>query len=119
MKCSEARKRAVRKYDDTHTKQFPFKLNIGTDKELIWWLSHQKNRNGYLKELVRQDILHRIDERAVERDIAAHRHRYVYDESDGSYAIVDEWGDEIVHGCDRKDARYKWFIVNLSRQYGD
>lgn len=53
---SESVKRAVAKYDSTHTKQIKLKLNLETDKDIIEALDQVDNKQGYIKELIRKDI---------------------------------------------------------------
>lgn len=52
-----AMKKAIAKYDSKNTRQFHLKLNINTDAELIAKLDEQENKQAYLKELIRQDII--------------------------------------------------------------
>lgn len=52
---SEAQKRAVLKYDAEHTRQYHLKLNTGTDADIIEFLS-DKNIQGYIKQLIRDDM---------------------------------------------------------------
>ena len=54
--ATEAQRRAVRKYDETHTKQFHLKLNTKTDADIIEKLQQVKSINGYIKELIRKDL---------------------------------------------------------------
>lgn len=54
--ATEAIRRAVRKYDAANTKQVHLKLNRKTDAEIIEHLDKQKNVQGYIKELIRQDM---------------------------------------------------------------
>lgn len=56
MASSEAQKRATAKYDAANTVQFKIKLNKTTDAELIEFLKGFDNRQGYLKELILQDM---------------------------------------------------------------
>ena len=53
---TEAQKRAVRKYDAANTKQIHLKLNLTTDKDILDWLAQQESIQGYIKELIRQDM---------------------------------------------------------------
>lgn len=55
MSTSEALKRAVAKYDRENTKQILLKLNINTDSDILEFLEG-KNKQGYIKELIRKDI---------------------------------------------------------------
>lgn len=53
--ATEARRRAVKKYDKTHTKQYHLKLNVNTDARIIDWLDHVDNVQGYIKSLIDRD----------------------------------------------------------------
>jgi len=44
------------KWRKEHTKSCNLTLNQDTDKDIIEWLSKQQNRQGYIKELIRQDM---------------------------------------------------------------
>ena len=56
---SEAKKAAKAKYDARTAKHFSLKLNVNTDGEMIEFLARQANLQGYLKELIRQDMKNR------------------------------------------------------------
>lgn len=53
---SDAIRRAVAKYDATHTKQIKLKLNLKTDADIIKKLEEVENKQGYIKSLIRKDI---------------------------------------------------------------
>ena len=53
---SEALKKAVAKYDASHTKQIKLKLNLETDKDILERLEKVGNKQGYIKALIREDI---------------------------------------------------------------
>ena len=53
---SEAQKRAVLKYDAKNTKQYHLKLNLKTDADIIQRLEEQESVQGYIKDLIREDI---------------------------------------------------------------
>lgn len=53
---TEAKRRAVYKYDKAHTKQIHLKLNKRTDKDVIERLLGTGNIQGYIKGLIRADI---------------------------------------------------------------
>ena len=55
-KLSEARKRANAKYDAAHTVQFKMKLNTTTDADVLKRLGEVENKQGYVKDLIREDI---------------------------------------------------------------
>jgi len=44
------------KYDQLHTVQIRIKLNRKTDADILARLAEQENRQGYIKQLVREDI---------------------------------------------------------------
>ena len=54
--ATEARRRAVKKYDKTHTKQIHLKLNLEHDKKIIEYLDRQSNVQGYIKQLIKNDM---------------------------------------------------------------
>ena len=53
---TEAQKRAVRKYDATHTKQYHLKLNLKEDACIIARLESIDNVQGYIKSLIVADM---------------------------------------------------------------
>ena len=53
---SEARKRANAKYDARHTKQIKLKLNLETDWDILERLNEVDNKQGYIKDLIREDL---------------------------------------------------------------
>ena len=53
---TEARKRATLKYDAVNTVQYHLKLNRTTDADVIQRLDEVLSKQGYIKELIRQDI---------------------------------------------------------------
>lgn len=57
MTVSKAQLRAQAKYDKDNTVQFKLKLNKKTDADIIKRLSAADNIQGYIKELIRLDIL--------------------------------------------------------------
>jgi len=44
------------KYDKTHTKKYCIKLNLKTDSDIIKILDSKKNKQGYIKSLIRRDF---------------------------------------------------------------
>ena len=59
MSRSDALKKAQKKYSATHpkkTKEFLLKCHIEHDSDIIDVLVQQQNKNGYIKNLIRQDI---------------------------------------------------------------
>ena len=53
---SDAQRRAVKKYDATHTKYYGLKLNTKTDADIIEVLSQQDNVQAYIKKTIRNAI---------------------------------------------------------------
>ena len=48
--------KAQKKYDAEYTKMVPLKLNTRTDADIIEKLTDTENKQGYIKNLIRQDI---------------------------------------------------------------
>ena len=55
-KSTESQIRASVKYNKENTVQIYLKLNRSTDADLIDSLNRVKNKQGYIKELIRRDI---------------------------------------------------------------
>ena len=53
---SESQRRASRKYDDANTTRIYIKLNNNTDSDIIEHLSKLKNKQGYIKDLIKADM---------------------------------------------------------------
>lgn len=53
----ESQARAIKKYQQQNTTVYTFRLNKKTDLDLIEQLEKQDNKQGYIKNLIRQDIL--------------------------------------------------------------
>ena len=53
---TEAKKRANAKYDKANTKQIALKLNTKTDADILQHLETKDNVQGYIKELIREDL---------------------------------------------------------------
>lgn len=56
MTASKAQLRAQAKYDKSNTVQITLKLNKKTDKDILYWLYDESNKQGYIKSLIRADI---------------------------------------------------------------
>ena len=54
--ATEARRRAVKKYDKAHTKQLHLKLNLESDADILNHLEQKQNVQGYIKQLIREDM---------------------------------------------------------------
>ncbi len=59
--ATEARRRAVAKYDKTHTKMYAIKLNLETDADIIEKLDSVENKQAYIKALIRADMDTKMD----------------------------------------------------------
>lgn len=57
MPVSEALKRAQRKYDAEKTYSVHLKFNLETEDDVIRRLKSMPNKNGYIKELIRKDMM--------------------------------------------------------------
>ena len=53
---TEAKKKAIAKYDARATKQVHLKLNLMTVADIIERLDKQENVQGYIKRLIREDM---------------------------------------------------------------
>ena len=52
---SEAQKKASERYDRLNTKRIILKLNKRTDADILEILENVGNKQGYIKDLIRQD----------------------------------------------------------------
>ena len=53
---TEAKRRAIKKYDANNTRQVHLKLNIKTDADILDHLEKQESVQGYIKRLIREDM---------------------------------------------------------------
>lgn len=53
---TEAQRRASAKYDKDHTRSVLFKFNTTTDADILAKLDQVGNKQGYIKELIRENI---------------------------------------------------------------
>ena len=53
---SEAKKKAQLRYDKENTRKIILKLNTKTDADVIGKLEYVGNKQGYIKELVRENL---------------------------------------------------------------
>ena len=56
MAKAESRIKAQAKYDASHCKHYSLKYNIFIDKEVVEKLSSVPNMQGYIRQLVREDL---------------------------------------------------------------
>lgn len=54
--AKESQIRATAKYDKNNTKGMYLKLNLKTDKDIIERLDKEENKQGYIKQLIRNDL---------------------------------------------------------------
>ncbi len=54
--ATEAQKKARDKYNKEHYKVVSFKLHKTNDKDIMEYLESLPNKQGYIKELIRQDM---------------------------------------------------------------
>lgn len=55
--ATDAQKAATAKYDKGNTKRLSLKLNLNTDADILEKLDSEKNVQGYIKKLIRNDII--------------------------------------------------------------
>jgi hypothetical protein len=53
---TDAKRKAIKKYDAAHTKQVHLKLNTETDADILERLAEIGNVQGYIKLLIREDM---------------------------------------------------------------
>lgn len=54
--ATESQRRASAKYDAANTTSIRLKMNINTEMDIIERLEEVGNKNGYIKQLIREDI---------------------------------------------------------------
>ena len=57
MDKTDQKVRKQDKYNRENTKVIPVRLNLKTDKDIIERLDQVSSKQGYIKELIRKDIL--------------------------------------------------------------
>ena len=53
---TDAKRRAIAKYDAQNTRQIHLKLNVNTDNDILARFEETENVQGYIKALIRKDI---------------------------------------------------------------
>lgn len=53
---TEAKRRAIQKYDSANTRQIHLKLNLKTDADILARLGEVNSIQGYIKDLIRKDM---------------------------------------------------------------
>ena len=113
---SEAQKRASRKYDANNTKQILLKLNLKTDADILDHLDKVESKMGYIKELIRKDILSGHAPEATEKRILEGNFK------NGEYVTVmingakyrrkvkysDKWNDLIIQADGKEHPLYEF-----------
>lgn len=56
MAKNQASQRAI-EHDKLHAKRIYLKLNKDNDADILDWLEQQPNKQGYIKELIREDMV--------------------------------------------------------------
>lgn len=59
MKVKECDYRASQKYQREKTRSVGMQLNLKYDADILEWLDAQENKQGYLKQLIRDDMARR------------------------------------------------------------
>lgn len=59
--ASKAQLKAQAKYDKQHTRQVVLKLNTSSDADILAKLDNENNKQGYIKELVRENMRNRSE----------------------------------------------------------
>lgn len=54
--ATEAKRKANARYDAVNTTKVMLKLNLNTEMDIIERLEEVGNKNGYIKQLIREDI---------------------------------------------------------------
>lgn len=53
---TDAKRKAIKKYDAKSTRQIHLKLNLKTDADILEHLGKQDSIQGYIKRLIREDM---------------------------------------------------------------
>lgn len=53
---SDSQLLAQARYDAAHTKSYSLKLNMKTDRDIIYWLRDKPSMQGAIKQLIRDEI---------------------------------------------------------------
>lgn len=61
MGCSDAEKRAVKKYRLANTVKYSLILNKKTDADVIEWLDTVDNKRGSILKAIRKEIVRRYE----------------------------------------------------------
>lgn len=49
---------AIRRYNDKNIVQIHLALNRKTDADILAWLDQKKNKQGYIKQLIRNELVY-------------------------------------------------------------
>lgn len=50
-------KEYLKEWDKKNRIQYNIRFNVNTDRDIIEWLSQKDNLQGYIKKLIRKDII--------------------------------------------------------------
>ena len=56
LKTTEAQRRAIAKYEAAYTKRITVKFNMRTEADVLAKIESVDNMQGYIKQLIRDDI---------------------------------------------------------------
>ena len=108
---TDAKRRAIKKYDAANTKQLHLKLNLKTDADIIEHLGRQESVQGYIKALIREDMTIRFFTRKEQNNPYS-------DIMELSFPAVDGYRDEdAIRECQEKNHRmytpivYNWEVL--------
>lgn len=124
---TEAQKRSKAQYDAANTKQIKLKLNIRTDADVIGQLDNVKNKQGYIKALIREDIKKQLCEQGIKPERTVTKtiiKTKTYAANDGFYVDIVDSGDlyeawfykdgigvkEYMFGVSKKQTSYDDFV---------
>ena len=65
---TEAKRRAIQKYDSANTRQIHLKLNLKTDADILARLDEVDSIQGYIKDLIREDLAEQTARKWREHD---------------------------------------------------
>lgn len=66
---------AQARYDSTHCRTYNLKLNISTDSDIIAKLDSMESKQGYIKQLIREDLTRTRTDSVSKIDTVENQHR--------------------------------------------
>lgn len=141
MAVSEAQKKASEKYKKENTKQYKLMLSLKYDTDIIAMLDSVENRQGYLKSLIRADIVRANSEKTKEEKTMKYTIKPEYidlwcgseAEADENTIVTEEDVARLAHdwetsedelksqliparaNSDDEDEPAKWYIIDDAR----